>query len=478
MEMTLPFVNLGTIMPQLIVAFFAMAALMVDAFYRNTLYVFVVSILGLALALYAVYMQCGVAIPPEESMVAINSYTVFFNVIFLLVAAVTMFLSLSYADLTGIDGGKYYPLILLATLGMMLLISSRDLLLMFLAIELLSISSYVLVASQRDRWMSNEAAIKYMLTGAFASAFLLFGIALVFGATGTMDFMKIKQALSDGPALFHAQIGLAMMLVGLGFKVAMVPFHMWAPDVYEGAPTPISGFLSAGSKVAVFAFLLRLFADPFAVPHADWIAVLSMVVGNVSALLQKSVKRMLAYSSIAHVGYMLMALVILDTRAIEAAVLYMAVYAITGLAAFGCIACLSKGPEERLDIQDYTALAYSYPVQSGVLSVCLLSLAGIPLTAGFIGKFYLFGAAVNAGFVGLAVIGVLNSAVSLYYYMGLMLRMYTAPEGVGEIAVTSPMAGRLVLIVLGIAILILGIYPSPVLGFVKVAVAAIASPVM
>ncbi|MEE9515426.1 MAG: proton-conducting transporter membrane subunit, partial [Candidatus Brocadiales bacterium] len=250
MEITLPFVNLGTIMPQLIVAFFAMAALMVDAFYRNTLYVFAVSILGLALALYAVYMQCGVAIPPEESMVAINSYTVFFNVIFLLVAAVTMFLSLSYADLTGIDGGKYYPLILLATLGMMLLISSRDLLLMFLAIELLSISSYILVASQRERWMSNEAAIKYMLTGAFASAFLLFGIALVFGATGTMDFMKIKQALSEGPALFHAQIGLAMMLVGLGFKVAMVPFHMWAPDVYEGAPTPISGFLSAGSKVA------------------------------------------------------------------------------------------------------------------------------------------------------------------------------------------------------------------------------------
>ncbi|MEE9514861.1 MAG: NADH-quinone oxidoreductase subunit N [Candidatus Brocadiales bacterium] len=484
MEITLPFVNLSTIMPLLIVAFFAMAALLVDAFYRNTLYVLITSLLGLALALFAVYSQWGAVVPPEESMVAINSYTVFFDTIFILVAAATMFISLGYAEFTGIDGGKYYPLLLLATLGMMLLVSCRDLLLMFLARELLSISSYVLVASQRERWISNEAAIKYMLTGAFASAFLLFGIALVFGGTGTIDFMKIKLALSQDPAPLHAQIGLAMMLVGLGFKISMVPFHMWAPDVYEGAPTPISGFLSAGSKIAVFALLLRLFAGPFAVPHVDWVAtlwwlsVLTMFVGNISALLQNSVKRMLAYSSIAQVGYMLVALVVLDTRAMEAAVLYMAVYAMTGLAAFGCIAYLSKGPEERLNVQDYAGVAYNYPIQSAVLSVCLLSLAGIPLTAGFIGKLYLFGAAVNAGFVGLAVIGVLNSAISLYYYLGLLLRMYTMPEGAGELVVTHPMAGRLVLAILGVAILVMGVYPSPVLGFIKEAVAAIASPVM
>lgn len=484
MEIALPIVNLGTILPQLIVVTFAVAALLIDAFYRNVLSVFIVSFLGLLLALCAVYSQYGVAVPYEESMVAINGYTVFFNAIFILVAAATMFISLGYVDLTGVDGGKYYPLILLATLGMMLLVSSRDLLLMFLAIELLSVSSYVLVASQQERWVSNEAAIKYMLTGAFASAFLLFGIALVYGATGTIDFVTIGRKLSGGQALLHVQIGIAMMLVGLGFKVAMVPFHMWAPDVYEGAPTPISGFLSAGSKVAVFALLLRLFTDPFSVPHVDWvsalwwISVLSMTVGNVSALLQTNVKRMLAYSSIAHVGYMLVAVVVLGERAMEAALLYMAVYATTGLAAFGCVAYLSKGSEERVNMQDYTALAYSYPIQSAVLSVCLLSLAGIPLTAGFIGKFYLFGAAVNSGFIGLAIIGVLNSAVSLYYYLGLLLRMYAMPEGAAEVVMSHPMAGRLVLAVLGITILVLGVYPSPLLGVIKEVVAAIASPAM
>ncbi|MFQ5861661.1 MAG: NADH-quinone oxidoreductase subunit N [Candidatus Brocadiales bacterium] len=484
MEIAFPVVNLGTILPQLIVAIFAMVGLLVDAFYRNTWQVFILTLLGLVLALFAAYSQWGVVVPYEESMVAVNGYTVFFNTIFILVAIVTMLMSLGYVDITGVDGGKYYPLILLATLGMMLLVSSKDLLLMFLGIELLSVSSYVLVASQKTRWVSNEAAIKYMLTGAFASAFLLFGIALVFGATGTMDFLKIEQKLSEGAPLLHIQIGIAMMLVGLGFKVAMVPFHMWAPDVYEGAPTPISGFLSAGSKVAVFALLLRLFANPFSVPHVDWvsalwwISVLSMIVGNVSALLQDNVKRMLAYSSIAHVGYMLVAIVALNTRAMEAALLYMAVYAIMGLTAFGCVVYLSRGPEERLSIQDYTALAYTYPVQSAALSVCLLSLAGIPLTAGFIGKFYLFSAAVNSGFIGLAVIGVLNSAISLYYYLGLLLRMYAMPVGRGEVVVSHPIAGRLVLAVLGVTILVLGIYPSPLLGIIKEAVAAIASPVM
>lgn len=482
MEITFPAVNLWTILPYIIVTTFAVIGLLVDAFYRNTLQVLVTTLLGLALALFTVYSQWGVTVPLEESMVIVNSFTLFFSAIFIIVAVVTVVISMSYIDVTGVEGGKYYPLIMLATLGMMLLVSSKDLLLMFLGIELLSVSSYVLVASQKTRWVSNEAAIKYMLTGAFASGFLLFGIALVYGATGTMDFMKIEKVLTKSAPLLHLQIGVAMMLVGLGFKVAMVPFHMWAPDVYEGAPTPISGFLSAGSKVAVFALLLRLFSNPFSVPHVDWvsalwwISVLSMVVGNVSALLQDNVKRMLAYSSIAHVGYMLVAIVALSERAMEAALLYMAVYATMGLAAFGCVAYLSKGPEERLSVRDYTALAYSYPVQSAVLSVCLLSLAGIPLTAGFIGKFYLFSAAVDSGFVGLAVIGVLNSAVSLYYYLGLLLKMYAMPAGAGEVVVSHPVAGRAVLAALGIIIVILGVYPSPLLGVIKEAVAAIASP--
>ncbi|HHT9117235.1 MAG TPA: NADH-quinone oxidoreductase subunit N [Candidatus Hypogeohydataceae bacterium YC38] len=480
MDIAFPAVNLKGVLPQLVVTSFAVAGLLVDAFYRSTRMVFAISLLGLVLALLLFLSNWGKDGVYEGALLAVDNYTVFFNILFLLIAVATMLLSLHYIDLTGVDSGKYYPLILFATLGMMLLVSSMDLLLMFLSIELLSVSMYILVGSQRERWVSNEAAMKYLLMGAFASAFLLFGISLVFGATGSTSFIKIESALGGlaggGPFLIH--IGIAMMLVGLGFKIAMVPFHMWAPDVYDGAPTPITGFLSTGSKIAVFALILRLLMNPFSVPYSQWVvafwvfAVLSMTLGNVAALLQRNVKRMLAYSSIAHAGYILIAVVAMDGRAMEAALLYMTVYAIMGLTAFGCIALLAKGEEERFSIEDYTGLAYNYPLQAVVLSVCLLSLAGIPLTAGFIGKFYLFSAAVKSGFIGLAVIGVLNSAISLYYYLGLMLRMYAMPtvavEGMGH-----PLVGKLAVALLGILILVLGIYPSPLLGVIKEAVAAL-----
>jgi len=409
---------------------------------------------------------------------------------------ITLAISLSYVENTRVDGGKYYPLVLFATLGMMLLVSSMDLLMMFLSLELLSISMYMLVGSQRDKWVSTEAAIKYILTGAFASGFLLFGIALVYGATGTISFSKMESilgGLTGGAGAIHElpllQIGIALMMVGLGFKIAMVPFHMWAPDVYEGAPTPITGLLSTGSKIAVVALILRLFSNPFIQVSSQWVgilwvlAVLSMTLGNVAALLQKNVKRMLAYSSIAHVGYLLVAFIALSTRGMEAILLYSAFYAVMWLAAFGCIASLTRaggsttaGEGERLKAEDYTSLGYTQPVQAAILSICLLSLAGIPLTAGFIGKLYLFGAAVNAGFVGLAVIAVLNSAVSLYYYLGLMLRMYALPgrfapaeEPVGSLF------GKLVLLVLGVTIIALGIYPTPLVGVIKGAVTALYS---
>ncbi|MFN3467628.1 MAG: NADH-quinone oxidoreductase subunit N, partial [Candidatus Brocadiales bacterium] len=365
-----------------------------------------------------------------------------------------------------------------------LLVSSMDLLMMFLSLELLSISMYVLVGSQRDRWVSSEAAIKYILTGAFASGFLLFGIALVYGATGTISFSKMESILGGlserVPPLL--QIGVILMMVGLGFKIAMVPFHMWDPDVYEGAPTPITGFLSTGSKIAAFALILRLFNNSFVQVSDQWVgilwvlAVLSMTLGNVSALLQKNVKRMLAYSSIAHVGYLLVAFIALSTRAMEAILLYSAFYAIMGLAAFGCIASLTRGKEERLNAEDYASLGYTQPVQAAILSICLLSLAGIPLTAGFIGKFYLFGAAVSEGFVGLAVIAVLNSAVSLYYYLGLMLRMYALPGRFAPVEEpVGPPIGKLVLLVLGATIIALGIYPTPLVGVVKGAVTALSA---
>ena len=480
MDITFPAVDIRGLLPHVAVVSFATGGLLLGAFYRDPMRVFSVCLTGLVLAIVLSIMTWGAAGVYEDTLLAVDNYTIFFNILFLLIAAATMLLSLRYVDITGVDCGKYYPLILFATLGMMLLVSSMDLLLMFLSIELLSVSMYILVGSQRERWVSNEAAMKYLLMGAFASAFLLFGISLVFGATGTTSFIKIESALGGpaegGPSLIH--IGIAMMLVGLGFKIAMVPFHMWAPDVYDGAPTPITGFLSTGSKIAVFALILRLLVNPFSVPYAHWVivlwvfAVLSMTLGNVAALLQKNVKRMFAYSSIAHVGYMLIAVVALGERAMEAALLYMAFYAIMGLTAFGCIALLAKGEKERFNIEDYTGLVYNYPLQAVVLSVCLLSLAGIPLTAGFIGKFYLFSAAVKSGFIGLAVIGVLNSAISLYYYLGLMLRMYATPtvavEGIGH-----PLVGKLAVALLGILILVFGVYPSPLVVVIKEAVATL-----
>lgn len=484
MEITFPVVNMDSVAPQLAVATFAILALLVEAFSRSSRLVFVTCLVGLHVALVWSFIQWGKGIPYESSLLAVDSYTTFFNALFAIVALITMALSLGYIDTTGVDTGKYYPLVLFATLGMMLLVSSMDLLMMFLSLELLSVSMYVLVGSQRERWASNEAAIKYILTGAFASGFLLFGIALVYGATGTISFGKMETILGGltegGP--FLLKVGIVLLMVGLGFKIAMVPFHMWAPDVYEGAPTPISGFLSTGSKIAVFALILRLFNNSFTSLSNEWvgvlwvIAVLNMTLGNVAALLQKNVKRMLAYSSIAHVGYLMVAFIALSTRAMEAVLLYFAFYAVMGLASFGCIASLTKGEKERLSIEDYTSLGYTQPVQAAILSICLLSLAGIPLTAGFIGKFYLFGAAVNAGFVGLAVIAVLNSAVSLYYYLGLMLRMYALP---GRFApVEEPVGtviGKVILLVLGVTILGLGIYPSPLVGVIKGAVTALSA---
>ena len=491
MEITFPAVNIDSTVPQLIVALFAILALLVEVFSRSSRMVFATCLVGLHIALLRSLMQWGRGIPYESSLLAVDGYTTFFNILFILIAMITLAISLSYVENTRVDGGKYYPLVLFATLGMMLLVSSMDLLMMFLSLELLSISMYMLVGSQRDKWVSTEAAIKYILTGAFASGFLLFGIALVYGATGTISFSKMESILGGltGGVPPMLQIGIALMMVGLGFKIAMVPFHMWAPDVYEGAPTPITGLLSTGSKIAVVALILRLFSNPFIQVSSQWVgilwvlAVLSMTLGNVAALLQKNVKRMLAYSSIAHIGYLLVAFIALSTRGMEAILLYSAFYAVMGLAAFGCIASLTRaggsttaGEGERLKAEDYTSLGYTQPVQAAILSICLLSLAGIPLTAGFIGKLYLFGAAVNAGFVGLAVIAVLNSAVSLYYYLGLMLRMYALPgrfapaeEPVGSLF------GKLVLLVLGVTIIALGIYPTPLIGAVKGAVTALSA---
>jgi len=346
--------------------------------------------------------------------------------------------SWDYVKRTRINHGEYYALLLSATLGMILMAASSDLITIFLGLELMSLALYVMVGSRRDQLESNEAALKYFLLGAFASGFLLYGIALIYGATGSTNLRGITAFMSDSPLgrspLFIT--GALLLLVGFGFKVAAVPFHMWTPDAYEGAPTSVTAFMSAGAKAAGFAALLRVAGTALTVAEIDWrpiltgLAILTMTVGNVSALLQTNVKRMLAYSSIAHAGYVLVALAAGGTQGASAALFYLAVYSFMNLGAFGILALLGRGQDERVLISDLAGLGFRQPLLGLAMTVFMISLGGIPPTAGFMGKIYVFGAALDAGLVPLVIVGVLNSVVSVFYYLRITVAMYMQePQG-------------------------------------------------
>jgi NADH-quinone oxidoreductase subunit N len=338
-----------------------------------------------------------------------------------------------------LPAAEYYALLLSATLGMVVMAASNDLITVFLGLELMSLALYVMVGCRRGQLESNEAALKYFLLGAFASGFLLYGIALIYGATGSTNLRGIVAFMSDSPLarspLFLT--GALLLLVGFGFKVAAVPFHMWTPDAYEGAPTSVTAFMSAGAKAAGFAALLRVAGTALAVAQIDWrpiltgLAVVTMTVGNVSALLQTNVKRMLAYSSIAHAGYVLVALAAGGTEGTSAAIFYLAVYSFMNLGAFGILALLGRDQDERVLISDLAGLGFRQPLLGLGMTVFMISLGGIPPTAGFMGKVYVFGAALQAGLVPLVVVGVLNSVISVFYYLRVTVAMYMSDEPAG-----------------------------------------------
>jgi NADH-quinone oxidoreductase subunit N len=366
---------------------------------------------------------------------------------------------------------------------MMLMAAALDLLVVFLGLELMSLSLYVLAGLFRERSTGNEAAMKYFLLGAFASSFFLYGIALLYGATGTTNLNRLAQALAGGTtdSRLMVLVGLALLLVGFGFKTSAVPFHQWAPDVYEGAPTAVAGLIATGSKAAAFAALLRVLVAMQGL-QADWavavwvIAVATMTVGNVIALAQSNLKRMLAYSSVAHVGYMLVGVAAGPALGSAAVLYYLLVYSLATIGAFGVILLLERGDTEAVDLAGYGGLAARHPVLALVLAVCLLSLIGLPPTAGFVGKFYLFGAAIRGGgpwLVSLAVIAVLNSVVAAYYYLRLIVYMYMRdPEGEGLRVALTPAAGlALALAVWGT--LHLGLLPGTVLAYAQRAVAPV-----
>jgi NADH-quinone oxidoreductase subunit N len=443
----------------------------------------------LAAAGAALAPAAGQNLTIARGLLAIDGFGLFFKVLFLGAAAVTVLMSGRYLRLEGAKPGEYYFLVLCATLGMMFIAAGIDLITIFIGLETMAISFYVLAGFIRPSRRSNEAAIKYFVLGAFSLALLLYGMSLLYGLTGTThlrDMTTVLAAGGGGPMLL---LGVTLLVAGVGFKIAAVPFHMWAPDVYEGAPTPITAFLSVGSKAASFAMLMRIFIEGLAAFRIEglgvafgqpfgWrvffyaLAIVTMTVGNIAALTQGNIKRMLAYSSIAHAGYVLIGVVAGPPRGIEAALVYLMAYAFMQLGAFAIVVMLRRRDVIGDELKDLTGLYATHPAAAIAMLIFMLSLGGIPPTAGFIGKLWLFGAAVEAGYIGLAVIGVLNSALSLYYYVRVIVFMWIAEPGT-EARVRIPGALAAVLVLTAAGTLALGLYPQALFDFARASAASL-----
>ena len=401
---------------------------------------------------------------PDNPMFQVDRFSATFSAALGLASLLCCALAIAYLDAMRINHGEYYALLLFATAGMMLMVGAVDLLAVFLGIELMSIPIYVMAGFDRGKLRSNESAMKYFLIGAFASALLLYGMALLYGVSGGTSFEAIRAAFDPGNPLTLAGVGL--VVVGFGFKIASVPFHQWAPDVYEGAPSSVTAFMSVTVKLAAFAALIRfllLSLDPMGelLGNVFWVmALLTLVVGNVMALIQNNVKRLLAYSSIAHAGYLLIGLVPGSAQGYSAVVFYLFVYAFMNLGAFAILVALTQRGEECERVESFAGLARSRPGLAALMTLFMLSLAGIPGTAGFIGKWMIFSSAVDAGQLPLAIVGVLMSVVSVYYYLRIPVLMYMrepADENMPQELATGEF---LVLALCGFAILYLGIFPN------------------
>ena len=465
-------IDLIALAPVIVLSVFAMMVLIVDLFggRNKTLLVFI-SLVGLLMTAISAFAKNPIPAYSFNDSYIVDHLSLFFICIFTISSALAILLSVEYNEREGIRAGEYYALILFCTVGMILLASSTDMIMIFLGIEIVSICLYVLAGIRRGNLASNEAALKYFLLGAFATGFLLYGMTLVYGSTGSTnlfeiaDFVKSPSAQSN-PLLL---MGLVLLIIGFGFKVASVPFHMWAPDVYQGAPTPVTAFMAVGPKAAAFAAFFRVFAEAFPEMAPSWevllssIAVLSMFFGNLGAIMQTNIKRMLAFSSISHAGYILMAVIAKNSLGASSLLFYMLAYAFTTFGIFGIVILLGRKGEENLEIENYSGLAYKHPIIALSMTVFLLSLAGLPPFAGFIAKFYIFSAAVQEGLITLVIIAVLNSAISFYYYLKVVVFMYMKePEAEFRISLT-PLT-LFVVFVGVIATVSLGIFPGSIIA--------------
>jgi NADH-quinone oxidoreductase subunit N len=459
------------ILPEIVLSVFGMIIMLVEPLMdqqRSQKTLGTVALIGSLSAIASTFWQAHSPGLAFWNMVQVDTFSVFFHCLITTITAVVILTSYEYMEVQEIHGGEYYALILFGAVGMCLMSSAVELVLIFIALEISSISTYILAGFRRRAAISSEASIKYFLLGSFATAFFLYGIALMFGATGSTSITIVGQHLRSGPIPVLAYLAFALMFVGLGFKVAAAPFHVWTPDVYEGAPAPIVGFMSTAPKAAVFAVLLRIMFELNA-PGRLWLiwaaAALSMTLGNIGALVQQNVKRLLAYSSIAHAGYLLVAFAALPQNGIPSAVFYTASYAAMNVGAFAVVSHFAGAGERYVTLEDYSGLGRRSPVLAAALTLFLLSLIGIPVTAGFFAKFYVFSAALQANLVGLVIIAVINSAVAAYYYLRIIVMMYMRELRDESLLPAVPFELGTALVLSALATIYLGILPGRVLDY-------------
>jgi len=461
------------VLPEIVLSIFGMIVMVLDPLLDEKQSQKVLGTIGLVGAVAGIGATWWMSESPGVAfwnMVRVDGFSVFFHFLVIAIAAVVILISYEYMAVQQIRAGEYYGLILFGVVGMALMSSAIELVLVFIALEISSISSYILVGFRRHEASSSEASLKYFLLGSFATAFFLYGVALMFGATGSTNVDDISRSLQLAPATLLAYLAIALMFVGLGFKVAVAPFHVWTPDVYEGAPAPVVGFMSTAPKAAAFAVLLRVV---FAInaPGRFWLvwvsAALSMTLGNIGALVQNNVKRLLAYSSIAHAGYLLVAFAAAPELGTSAAMFYTAAYAAMNVGAFAVVSHFANAGERYVTLEDYEGLGRSSPLMAAALTMFLLSLIGIPMTGGFFAKFYVFSAAVKANLIGLTIIGVINSAVGAYYYLRIIVVMYMR-ESRKDVPVTPmPVGLGFALAISMAATIYLGVLPNTVLCFAQ-----------
>jgi NADH-quinone oxidoreductase subunit N len=474
--------NLQAVMPMLLVTLAAIATMLAEAFRRPGERMpigglGIIGLVGAALAAGLLWNRNAIGF----GVVQADNFSLFVTIVLAVIGLLTVMFSAGAIEREGLPQGEYYTLLLFAIAGMMLMSAATDLLVVFIALEIFSLAIYVLTGIRRTDYAGTEASFKYFLLGAFSSAFFLYGIAFTYAVTGSTRLDKIStviaaQAVSPSPLVWLA---VGLLLVGFAFKVSAVPFHMWTPDAYEGAPAVVTGFMSTAVKAAAFAAFLRVFLSAFDPLRPDWVGVLSwiavatMIVGTVVGVAQTNVKRMLAYSSIAHAGYLLVGLVAASNTGKAAVLFYLAAYAVANLGAFGVIAAIATKERPNGDLHDFTGLWYSRPALAGLMAVFLLSLGGFPPTAGFIAKWYVFQAAVGEGYVAMAVLGVLTSVVSVFYYLRIVVSMFMATSKVEFDVPSVGLAGFVGLVLAALGTFYLGVLPTRLIDIANQSISTI-----